>query len=307
MPLLFGERRIGGWWALGVAAPLTLVSFVALARTPGPEVRPVLAVAHSRVVAQGAPSVRVAGGRLDIEPVTIRPGPHPLDHLSFVELATLARSSPEKLGPTIVGRSNRGSLLNPVTLESGAGIEVMNPERRYATAVTVEALRAAVAEVEREFPGSVLRVGDISSRRGGYIRPHRSHQAGVDVDVGFYYRTPARWYTKANAENLDRPRTWAFLKALVAGGSVEYVFVDRSVQALLREHALASGESPEFVEGLFESPAKKDTVVRHTWGHLTHFHVRFMDPIAEETGRRVAPSLGKATWSKAPVRRVRKK
>lgn len=306
MPLFFGERRIGVWWAVGVALPVSLVSLVALARSAAPAVRPVLA-AHTRVVAQGAPSVVVASGPLALEPVTIRPGAHPLDHLSPVELATLARTSPDKLGPTIVGRPNRGSLLNSVTLESGVGIEVMNPDRRYATPVTVAALRAAVAEVEREFPGSVLRVGDISSRRGGYIRPHRSHQAGVDVDVGFYYRIPAKWYTKANAENLDRPRTWAFLKALVAQGTVEYVFVDRSVQALLREYALALGESPEFVEGLFESPSKRDTLVRHTWGHLTHFHVRFMDPVAEETGRRVAPSLGKATWSKAPARRLRKK
>jgi murein endopeptidase len=306
MPLFFGERRIGGWWALGVALPVSLVSLVALARSPAPAVRPMLA-AHTRVVAQGTASIVVAGGPVAVEPITIRPSAHPLDHLSPVELATLARSSPEKLGPTIVGRPNRGTLLNPVALEPSAGLEVMNPDRCYATQVTVDAVKSAVAEVEREFPGSVIRVGDISARRGGYIRPHRSHQAGVDVDVGFYYRVPAKWYTKANAANLDRARTWTFLKALVAQGTVEYVFVDRSVQALLREHALAAGESPEFVEGLFESPSKKDTLVRHTWGHLTHFHVRFMDPVAEETGRRVAPSLGKATWSKAPVRRLRKK
>jgi hypothetical protein len=304
MPLFVGERRLVGWWALGVAVPLSLVAFSGEA---APAVRPVLA-APTRIVARIAPTMVFATkGTIAVEPVTIRPDRHHLDGLAPSALAALARSSPEKLGPTIVGRPNRGSLINPVTLESGPGLEVMNDDRRFASAVTVNAIRAAVAEVEREFPGSVLRVGDISGRRGGYIRPHRSHQSGIDADIGFYYRTPTKWYTKANASNLDRARTWALLKALIAQGTVEYLFVDRSVQVLLREHALGIGESPEFLDGLFESPSKRDTLVRHTWGHLTHFHVRFMDPVAEETGRRVAPSLGIPAVRAVPPRRPRKK
>jgi len=113
------------------------------------------------------------------------------------------------------------------------------------------------------------------------------------VDIGFYYLPPAKWYTKANASNLDRARTWTLFKALVATGAVEYVFVDRSVQALLREYALGIGESPEFLDGLFESPSKKDTLVRHAWGHLTHFHARFIEPAAEETGRRLSRRVTK--------------
>ena len=220
--------------------------------------------------------------------------------MSAAELHHLARTTPDRLGPAIVGRPNRGKLWNPVRLESGPGLEVMTDERNYATSATVSSIRAAVAEVEREFPGSVLRIGDLSGRRGGYIRPHRSHQAGVDADIGFYYRTPSKWYTKANASNLDRPRSWALLKALIAQGTVEYLFVDRSIQVLLRDYALSVGEPREFVEGLFETPAKRDTLIRHTWGHLTHFHVRFIDPVAEETGRRAGPSLEKAAVSANP-------
>ena len=306
MPLLLGERPIVGWWALGAAVPLSLC----LAAFGGSKVlaaRPVLGAAHARVVAGAMPPPGMARLSLAVEPVTIRPERHPLDGLSRVELETLVKSSPEKLGPAIVGRPNRGVLFNPVTLESGPGLEVMNEERRFATSVTATAITNAVAEVEREFPGAVLRVGDISGRRGGYIRPHRSHQAGVDADIGFYYRTPQKWYTKANASNLDCERTWALVKALVAQGTVEYLFVDRSVQSLLREHALAIGESREFVDELFESPAKRDTLVRHAWGHLTHFHVRFIDPVAEETGRRAGPSLGRARPPEPRARRAKKK
>jgi len=304
MPLFFGERRVVGWWAAGLAIPLCLVAF---AGSAAPTVRPLLSVARSAVVTRSPAGVTIVSAPLAFEPVTIRPRRHPLDGMSPSELDALVKASPDRLGPAIVGLPNRGSLLNPITLESGDGIEVMNDERRFATAVTVSSLRAAVAEVEREFPGSVLRVGDISGRRGGYIRPHRSHQAGVDADIGFYYRTPAKWYTKANAANLDCAKTWALLKALVAQGTVEYVFVDRSVQALLREYALAQGEPREFLDALFESPAKKDTLIRHAWGHLTHFHARFIDPVAEETGRRARPSLEKAGLANRSVQRRSKK
>jgi penicillin-insensitive murein endopeptidase len=304
MPSLSFEHRVVGLWVLGLALPLGLVALAASAATAE---RPIVAVSRAPVVAGFPAPVDAPSGALSIEPVTIRPERHPLDGLSPLELATRVRTTPGDLGTAIVGRPNRGKLLNPVRLESGAGLEVMNDERCFATPATASSIRAAVAEIERDFPGSLLRVGDISSRRGGYIRPHRSHQAGVDADIGFYYLGQAKWYTKANASNLDRERTWALVKALVRQGTVEYLFVDRSIQVLLREHALAIGEPREFVETLFESPAKKDTLIRHTWGHLTHFHVRFIDPVAEETGRRVAPTLERGVRAVKPTFRAKKK
>jgi penicillin-insensitive murein endopeptidase len=301
MPLLMGERRIAAWWVLGLSLPLSLL---VLGGSAASAERPLVAVSRAPVVAAPPAPVEAPSGSLVLEPVTIRPERHPLDGLTPLELATRIRTTPGDLGTAIVGRPNRGRLLNPVRLESGPGLEMMNIERCFATPATASSIRTAVAEIEREFPGSVLRVGDISSKRGGYIRPHRSHQAGVDADIGFYYLGQAKWYTKANASNLDRERTWALVKALVRQGTVEYLFVDRSIQVLLREHALKSGEPREFVETLFESPAKKDTLIRHTWGHLTHFHVRFIDPVAEETGRRVGPTLERGV---KPAVRAKKK
>lgn len=303
MPLLLGERRVVGWWAFGVCLVAAVGSAVSAASTKHPE----LTVARAPVVvAAPAPAAAPVPALLEFEAVTIRPERHPLDGMSAFEVQTLVRATPEKLGPAIVGRPNRGRLLNPLRLEPQPWLEVMNDERNYATSATVSAIRLAAAEVERQFPGSVLRVGDLSGRRGGYIRPHRSHQAGVDADIGFYYRTPAKWYTKANASNLDRERTWALVKALIAQGTVEYLFVDRSVQILLREHAIAIGESREFLDALFETPAKRDTIIRHTWGHLTHLHVRFIDPVAEETGRRVDPTAAKRGGARRPaIRRTK--
>jgi len=226
-------------------------------------------------------------GPVLLETVDIRPAPNPLAGASAAELARFAFRPPESLGSVCFGRPNRGRLVNGVELRSEPGLRVMvDDDNSYGTAETVRTLRAAVAELHVDHPTAPdLNVGDLSRARGGYLRPHRSHQLGVDADLGYFYRGEGKWYTKAGADNLDRELTWAFLKALIAQGGIEYVFMDRSVQALLRNYALDRGEDNAWLETLFESPAHRDTLFRHAYGHITHFHVRFLDPAAERVGR----------------------
>jgi hypothetical protein len=234
-------------------------------------------------------------GLVVLDPVTIAPSRHPLDGLSLAELDSIARSPPDSLGSVCVGRPNRGRLLNAVELRSVPGLRVQLDDHAFGTSATVRFLLDAVAELQLHNPGAPdVLVGDISRERGGYLRPHRSHQRGVDVDIGYFYDPPAKWYTRANETNLDRRLTWAFLKALIAQGGVEYVFMDRSIQNLLREHAKSTGEPADWVDSLFERPDQRDTLFRHTWGHVTHFHVRFLDPVAEESGRRLEKRLRRA-------------
>jgi murein endopeptidase len=97
------------------------------------------------------------------------------------------------------------------------------------------------------------------------------------------------------------------VKAFAIDPNVENIFVDRSVQKLLRDYALKSGETAELLDGIFESGAHHDRVIRHEWGHLTHLHVRFRCPIAEDAGVRAARELaaidGAHTGSFPDVRR----
>ncbi|HEX5099062.1 MAG TPA: penicillin-insensitive murein endopeptidase [Polyangiaceae bacterium] len=226
-------------------------------------------------------------GPVVLDAVDIRPAPNPLAGASAADLSRFALRPPASLGTVCFGRPNRGRLFNGVELRSEPGIHVMvADDNSYGTAESVRTLRAAVAELHAEYPGAPdLNVGDLSRARGGYMRPHRSHQLGVDADLGYFYRGEGKWYTKARADNLDRELTWAFLKALIAQGGVEYVFMDRSVQSLLRNYAMARGEDPAWLDTLFESPAHRDTLIRHAHGHITHFHVRFLDPAAQRVGR----------------------
>src|SRR5690606_27711755 len=77
--------------------------------------------------------------------------------------------------------------------------------------------------------------------------------------------------------------------------------LDASVQRLLREYAEERGEPPDWLDSLFEGGDGLPPLIRHEPGHATHFHVRFYNPIAEETARRAYPTLIAEGRVKPPV------
>lgn len=207
------------------------------------------------------------------------------------------KEEPQRFGAVAAGRPNRGFLYNGTPLTNdGVYFRLEEPEYSYGTAETIAGLVAAVAEVHRLHPGTKpLSVGHISRAGGGWLRPHKSHQNGRDVDLGFYYSDDAPWYRRATEENLDVARTWSLISAMERAAGLEYVFVDRSLHAVLRSHAEQIGEPREFIEYMFDGPMpSRGPTIRHARGHLTHLHVRFASPVAVENAARVARRLGKA-------------
>ncbi|MCW5831934.1 MAG: penicillin-insensitive murein endopeptidase [Labilithrix sp.] len=99
-------------------------------------------------------------------------------------------------------------------------------------------------------------IGDISARRGGHQPPHVSHQSGRDVDVSYYLTEGHRWYATANASNLDRARTWHFVRTLIADSDVDLILVDLEVQRLLKAYALEIGEDPAWLDQIFQAGGK---------------------------------------------------
>lgn len=254
-------------------------------------------------VAQAAPpGLRSAApGPASLQAVTIAPRPHPLEALAPVELGQRVRTRLAELGPVSMGQPNRGQLFNAVQLQESAAIEVIHPERAFGTQETIDFIERAVASVRRQFPDTrPMLVGDISREKGGWLRPHRSHQSGRDVDLGYYYTGESRWYDRAKAENLDRARTWALVRALISETDVEYIFMGRSVQQLLRAHAESLGESSDFLDEVFQTPKNKRTIVRHRIGHETHLHVRFYNNLAERSGELVSSVLHPPRRKAAP-------
>lgn len=209
------------------------------------------------------------------------------------ELFRVLQDNPNALGSASIGTPTRGFLFGGVELPES---EAIKHEGGYAfgTELVVRSIERAVREVRRCFPNTpTLRVGDISRDKGGWLKPHRSHQSGLDADLGYYYRIQVGWYEKATASNLDLPRTWALVRAFVEGGNVDTIFIDLTVQRILKTYVAKLPKEEQPAEDWFQSPLKKDTVIRHAWGHVTHFHVRFRDDEAVALGIRIKDMVPK--------------
>jgi murein endopeptidase len=209
------------------------------------------------------------------------------------QLAALARDDVARLGSIAVGPPHRGVLLNAVQMPEGEGYDLVDAAHSWGTLETIVTLSLVLERLHREDPGApVLQVGQLSRERGGWLKRHKSHQTGRDVDLGLYYLDGVHWYAKATASNLDVPRTFKLVAMLVDTELVEYVFADRSIIQMLREHAQSLGTSSQQLQRLFyDRAASPDGALRHAWGHSTHLHVRFKSPRAEARGQQLNQRL----------------
>ncbi|HQP37803.1 MAG TPA: penicillin-insensitive murein endopeptidase [Polyangiaceae bacterium] len=228
-------------------------------------------------------------------------GEHPLARVTDAEVARRVRKNPAELGPMSIGYPNQGRLFNGVRMPSGPHWQVVDPSHAWGTQETVDALTHAIEKVNQAFADTPrVVIGHISAKQGGRLAPHVSHQAGRDVDVGYYHDEELRWFARAGSQNLDRARTWELMKTLARETRVDLILIDRSIQKLLREWAKEHGEPEELLREMFEGGAGKRAIVLHARGHADHIHVRFFNPIAQETGRRAGPVLLKMGLLKAP-------
>ena len=205
---------------------------------------------------------------------------------SEAEIARLLRSDLGSVGSMAFGTSTHGGLLNPVQMPEDDRWVLVHPLQAWGTAETIQYLVTAIDAVADQFPtASPLFIGAISRREGGYLFPHLSHQSGRDVDIGYFYKSKPTWYRRATRSNLDVPRTWALVRALIARTDVRYIFMDRRVQRVLRDYAEKLGEDNGWLESIFHGSDTEPPIILHEPGHDTHFHVRFYNPIAEDTAR----------------------
>ncbi|WP_437607779.1 penicillin-insensitive murein endopeptidase [Sorangium sp. So ce834] len=231
----------------------------------------------------------------------------PLAAMTEAQIEELLAKDPAALGPMSVGATNAGALFNGVRMPESDRWELVDPGHAWGTRETVDALDRAIAEVHRQFPGSPkLYIGHISARDGGRLSPHKSHQAGRDVDISYFLDARHRWYQRATAANLDRERTWAFVRALITETDVELILIDSSVQRLLKEHALKIGEDRDWLDEVFQYGSRKPrALIRHARGHANHIHIRFYSPVAQESAVRAYPLLVKRGAIKPTAQYVR--
>jgi murein endopeptidase len=232
--------------------------------------------------------------------------PHPFDRLSLADLSRNLRENPTALGAASLGRPNAGSLFNAVQLPDNPAWKRVDPNHAWATSETIEYLTKGLLSVGEKYPGTdAVSIGHLSARQGGPLRPHVSHQSGRDVDVGFYYvGQPNRWYQRATSNNLDIKRTWWLLRTLVLETDIEMILLDQSLITPIERYAIESGEPRDWVDGLFHSRNGRSSIVRHAPGHATHLHLRFFNPRAQESGRRLLPLLVQRGLAVAPQKTI---
>ena len=184
-----------------------------------------------------------------------------------------------------------GTLAHGEKLEAGDGYEILAvataPARRqYGAPHVIDHLRHVIAEVRALYPDvHTLAIGDLSAEHGGKISSHKSHQSGLDVDVGFYFTHVPAGYPDAFASGdgpLDFEATWALLAgfARTAGDAtgVEMIFLDYGVQHRIYDWARTHGVPDAELDAVFQYPHGQSAttgLVRHWPNHTDHFHVRF--------------------------------
>ncbi len=218
-------------------------------------------------------------------------------------LRLLIQLDPGALGPLSIGSPNAGLLFNPRPMPGGRLWKIRNKRETWGTTETIGYVIKSIETVERRFPGSpALVIGDISDPDGGRLNWHASHQVGRDVDIGFYHRQEVEDFRRGRKSNLDLPRTWALVRALITETDVDRIFVDRSIQRYLFSHAVEIGEDRAWLDRIFgRKTAGKDAIIQHVRRHRDHLHVRFYNPRAQEWGRVAYPLLVKAGLAPGPT------
>ena len=211
--------------------------------------------------------------------------------LSDAEIRERLKKDPSSIGSISLGRASAGALVNGVQMPRGDHWELIAPSCAWGTKETVDSLTHVIDKVNEQYPGSQpVQIGHLSAKDGGHLSPHVSHQAGRDVDVGYYYRSLApHGFANANDGNLDYPRTWALVRSALKDTDVEWIFIDTAIQRGLAQYAVSIGEDAAWLDDVFQSRGKNGrSIIRHAKGHGTHLHIRFHNPVAEELGRRCA-------------------
>ncbi|NOJ96085.1 LysM peptidoglycan-binding domain-containing protein [Corallococcus coralloides] len=217
-------------------------------------------------------------------------GPLYTADLSDEALTEAWKKDPATLGSMSIGFVESGRQLNSVRVPDDKDWLVVSPDIAYGTQETVDYVVAAIRAVRAQYPNvPPLRVNRLSTKDGGYLRPHKSHQNGRDVDFGFYYPTAEPVRERERERYIDVAMNWALVRSLVVNTDVQMILVDKRVMKVLYDYALSIGEDKVWLDSLFN--AGFNSLIKHARRHRDHFHVRFFNGRAQELGRRVAPLL----------------
>jgi len=192
-----------------------------------------------------------------------------------------------------VGHPNDGAQYRGKRLTNTRSLHLRRSSRSraYAHPALVLMLQRSAEDVAKAIPGSVLFVGDLSSRSGGPLSGHRSHQSGRDADVGFYITNLAGkrvvsheliafdgdGKAKDGSSYLfDDERNWLLVESWAKDkrAGLSHIFVSDPLRDRLLAYARKNPKRARHVTeaiALLKQP-------EHGEPHDDHFHVRITCP-----------------------------
>ena len=191
-----------------------------------------------------------------------------------------------------IGAPTLGTLERGIQLPASPYYERVHPALQYGSSHAIQHLQTAIARFRQLYRyQGVLVVSDLSKTGGGLLPPHKSHQAGRDVDIwlpalkGTYQRRHLADDRKPKFAEINWYAAWGLVESLLATGEVQYVFLDISLHPRLHEAGQRLGAAPDMLAQLQWQPADADpelarhaknyAPVRHAAEHNGHIHVRF--------------------------------
>jgi penicillin-insensitive murein endopeptidase len=209
------------------------------------------------------------------------------------DLPARFQEAPFSLMSLTVGYPNAGFQLRAKKLKNSEFLRVKDNSRDniYAHPALVLMLERSAREVARFEKGSLMMVGDLSSRDGGPLAGHVSHQSGRDADVGFYLKDAAgrpivREHFQPFDPNgraryepgvyFDDYRNWVLLRSWVTDNraGLAHIFVSTGLRWRLIEYGRKDPQFAKYVDEvsvLLKQPAGRAV-------HDDHFHVRIACP-----------------------------
>jgi penicillin-insensitive murein endopeptidase len=200
-----------------------------------------------------------------------------------------ALKTPKKGPATSVGGYSSGCLQGSVALpHSGPGFELLHLARHrgFGHPDLVEYIRRLGATVKKKKLGMLL-VGDMAQVRGGPTPTgHKSHQTGLDADLGYAFPD---WALRRHPTAEERETVMAPAVVDLTAGKLNDRWGPR-VASLLQVAA-----SDPAVDRIFVNPVIKRELCTHAqpnsawlrklrpwWGHHDHFHVRLRCPAGND-------------------------
>ncbi len=194
-----------------------------------------------------------------------------------------------------VGSPTEGHLIGGAHLPNAPYLRIVpayaQDNERYGLGALIGLIDRAGRRLSREFPNTVLSVGDISRSGGGEIERHASHESGRDADLAFFvtdqrghsifadhfvaFRPDGTAPTWPGAK-FDDARNWALVAAVLEDpiAHVTHIFVSGPLRYRLLVYAQQHGVP----EPLRTRAAFAMVQPRGSLPHDDHFHVRIGCP-----------------------------